>query len=96
MPELIAEIADRILILKDGEILAFDTLDGLQRMAGIARQPRPGAGAPDLPRDDAEPRPVFRGLPGMRRLFGRFRMLLPPAGYVVLYALVYLLRRCPC
>ena len=34
VPELIAEIADRILILKDGEILAFDTLDGLQRMAG--------------------------------------------------------------
>jgi ABC-type multidrug transport system ATPase subunit len=34
VPELIAEIADRILILKDGEILAFDTLDGLQRRAG--------------------------------------------------------------
>ena len=34
VPELIEEIADRILILKDGEILAFDTLDGLQRMTG--------------------------------------------------------------
>ena len=34
VPELIAEIADRILILKEGEILAFDTLDGLQRLAG--------------------------------------------------------------
>lgn len=34
VPELIAEIADRLLILKDGEILAFDTLDGLQRLAG--------------------------------------------------------------
>ncbi len=34
VPELIAEIADRVLILKDGEILAFDTLDGLQRRAG--------------------------------------------------------------
>lgn len=35
VPELIAEIADRILILKEGEILAFDTLDGLQRMTGM-------------------------------------------------------------
>ena len=34
MPELIAEIADRILILKEGEILAFDSLDGLRRMTG--------------------------------------------------------------
>ena len=34
VPELIAEIADRVLILKEGEILAFDTLDGLQRLAG--------------------------------------------------------------
>ena len=34
VPELVEEIADRILILKDGSILAFDTLDGLQRMTG--------------------------------------------------------------
>lgn len=34
VPELIEEIADRILILKEGEILAFDTLDGLQRRTG--------------------------------------------------------------
>ena len=34
VPELIEEIADRILILKDGEILAFDSLDGLQRLTG--------------------------------------------------------------
>ena len=34
VPELIAEIADRLLILKEGAILAYDTLDGLQRMTG--------------------------------------------------------------
>jgi ABC-type multidrug transport system ATPase subunit len=34
VPELIAEIADRLLILKAGEILAFDSLDGIQRMTG--------------------------------------------------------------
>jgi ABC-type multidrug transport system ATPase subunit len=34
VPELVEEIATRILILHHGEILAFDTLDGLQRMTG--------------------------------------------------------------
>ena len=34
VPELIEEIADRILVLKDGMILAYDNLDGLQRMTG--------------------------------------------------------------
>ena len=34
VPELVEEIADRILILKDGSILALDSLDGLQRMTG--------------------------------------------------------------
>ncbi len=34
VPELVEEIASRVLILHQGEILAFDTLDGLQRMTG--------------------------------------------------------------
>ena len=34
MPELVEEIATRIVVLHDGEILAFDTLDGLQRLTG--------------------------------------------------------------
>ncbi len=34
VPELIEEIATRVVVLRDGEILAFDTLDGLQRMTG--------------------------------------------------------------
>jgi ABC-type multidrug transport system ATPase subunit len=34
VPELVEEIATRIIVLHDGEILAFDTLDGLQRMTG--------------------------------------------------------------
>ena len=34
VPELVEEIATRIIILHHGEILAFDTLDGLQRMTG--------------------------------------------------------------
>jgi len=34
VPELIEEIASRIVILQRGEILAFDTLDGLQRLTG--------------------------------------------------------------
>jgi ABC-2 type transport system ATP-binding protein len=34
VPEIVEEIATRIVILHDGEILAFDTIDGLQRMTG--------------------------------------------------------------
>ena len=34
VPELIEEIATRVVVLRDGEILAFDTLDGLQRITG--------------------------------------------------------------
>jgi ABC-type multidrug transport system ATPase subunit len=36
VPELVEEIADRIVILRDGEIAAFDTLDGLRRRTGCA------------------------------------------------------------
>jgi ABC-2 type transport system ATP-binding protein len=34
VPELVEEIATRILVLHDGEIIAFDTIDGLQRLTG--------------------------------------------------------------
>ena len=34
VPELVEEISSRVIVLRDGEILAFDTLDGLQRMTG--------------------------------------------------------------
>ncbi len=36
VPEIVEEIADRIVILKDGEIAAFDTLDGLRRLTGYS------------------------------------------------------------
>lgn len=34
VPEIVEEIADRIVILRDGEVLAADTLDGLRRLTG--------------------------------------------------------------
>jgi ABC-type multidrug transport system ATPase subunit len=34
VPELVEEIATRIVVLHDGEILAFETFDGLQRVTG--------------------------------------------------------------
>ena len=34
VPELTEEIATRVIVVRDGEILAFDTLDGLQRLTG--------------------------------------------------------------
>jgi ABC-type multidrug transport system ATPase subunit len=35
VPEIVEEVADRILILERGEILAFDTLEGLRQQSGI-------------------------------------------------------------
>ena len=36
VPEIVEEIADRIIILRNGEIAAFDTMDGLRRQTGCA------------------------------------------------------------
>jgi ABC-type multidrug transport system ATPase subunit len=35
VPEIADEIADRIIILRDGEVIAADTLDGLRRQTGV-------------------------------------------------------------
>jgi ABC-type multidrug transport system ATPase subunit len=35
VPEIVEEIAGRVLILRDGEVAAFDTIDGLRQMTGI-------------------------------------------------------------
>ena len=35
VPELVEELATRIVVLRDGEILAFETLDGLQLLTGV-------------------------------------------------------------
>jgi ABC-2 type transport system ATP-binding protein len=35
VPELVEEISTRVVVLKNGEVLAFDTIDGLQRMTGL-------------------------------------------------------------
>jgi len=34
VPEIVEEIADRIIILRNGEVVAADTLEGLRRLAG--------------------------------------------------------------
>jgi len=36
VPELVEELADRIVVLRNGEVAAFDTLEGLRRMTGCA------------------------------------------------------------
>jgi ABC-2 type transport system ATP-binding protein len=35
VPELVEEIAGRVVILRDGRVAAFDTIDGLRRMTGV-------------------------------------------------------------
>ncbi len=34
VPEIVEEVAQRIVILRDGEVVAFDTLEGLRRLTG--------------------------------------------------------------
>jgi ABC-2 type transport system ATP-binding protein len=34
VPEIVEEIASRIVVLKDGEVMAFDTVEGLRRSTG--------------------------------------------------------------
>jgi ABC-type multidrug transport system ATPase subunit len=34
VPEIVQEIAGRIVILRDGEVVSFDTLEGLRRLTG--------------------------------------------------------------
>jgi ABC-2 type transport system ATP-binding protein len=35
VPELVEEVADRITIIRDGEVAAFDTADGLREQTGV-------------------------------------------------------------
>jgi ABC-type multidrug transport system ATPase subunit len=35
VPEIVEEVADRVVILKDGQVLALDTIDGLRRQTGV-------------------------------------------------------------
>ena len=78
VPELVEEIATRIIVLQNGEILAFDTIDGLQRHDRPSRPAGRGARAADLPRDDPQARSLFSGLRVMaRRTFSRFRQIAP-------------------
>jgi ABC-type multidrug transport system ATPase subunit len=34
VPELVAELADRVAVLRDGQIVAYETVEGLRRLAG--------------------------------------------------------------
>ena len=36
VPELVEELADRVAVLRDGQVLAYDTVEGLRRRAGAA------------------------------------------------------------
>ena len=35
VPEIVEEVADRVIVLRQGEVAAFDTLPGLRRIAGV-------------------------------------------------------------
>jgi ABC-type multidrug transport system ATPase subunit len=64
VPELVEELADRIAVLSDGRILAYDTVDGLRRQTGCS-----GSLAEALERllHPGAPDKVARYLEGMKR-----------------------------
>ena len=35
VPELVEELSDRVAIIADGQLAAYDTIEGLRRQAGI-------------------------------------------------------------
>ena len=41
VPELVAELADRVAVLRDGRVAAYDTVEGLRRLAGLSRDDAP-------------------------------------------------------
>jgi ABC-type multidrug transport system ATPase subunit len=36
VPELVEELADRVALIHDGQVIAYDTIDGLRRIAGVS------------------------------------------------------------
>ena len=64
VPELVEELADRVAVLADGRILAYDTIDGLRRQTGCS-----GSLAEALERllHPGAPDKVERYLEGMKR-----------------------------
>ena len=91
VPELVEEVATRIVVLRDGEILAFETLDGLQLLTGASRHVRPGARAADLSRDDEQAGHIFPGVRAMiRRVLGRLLRVAPPTWAVSACILIFL------
>jgi ABC-2 type transport system ATP-binding protein len=41
VPELVAELADRVAVLREGRVIAYDTVEGLRRLAGVTGDDTP-------------------------------------------------------
>ncbi len=92
VPELIEEIATRIVVLHDGEVLAYDTLEGLQRMTGHRGSLGDVLERLDLPRHDAQARRLLAGIFVMAgRRLKRFRQIAPTADRWVVCLAIFLL-----
>ena len=84
VPELVEEIATRIIVLHDGEILAFDTARRPAAPDRPSRPAGPGPPAADLPRDDPEARSLLPGVrPMIRRVLSTGSGVVAPPGWPV-------------
>jgi ABC-type multidrug transport system ATPase subunit len=41
VPELVAELADRVAVLRDGQVIGYDSVEGLRRLAGVTADDAP-------------------------------------------------------
>ena len=91
VPELVEELADRIVVIRDGELLAFDTPDGLRAAHGFDGAAHRSAAKADFPGGDWEYRAVFEGGEAMIRfLSGRIRTWVWPSWFLAIFAAFYL------
>jgi len=86
VPEIVEEIASRIIILRDGEVVAADTLEGLAPADGPGRLARDDPGTPALPGNMRRSWPILRGAEAMIRWF---HVVLPSLLWVVTLAVLY-------
>ena len=57
VPELVEELADRIIVIRDGELLAFDTPNGLRQQTPLCRADHCRTRTADLPQRREQRRP---------------------------------------
>ena len=90
VPELVEDIATRIIVIHDGEVPGVRDPRRPPAPDGSSRRAGPGAPALDLPRHDPEARQLFPGVrPMIRRMLRRLLVVAPSGWPVILFVLLF-------